>query len=641
MMRIPRVPPVPPLPHHRRTLLRLARWTTIAAIGALSIAAVAARSTPPVEERPVVRGPIGRGPIGPIQTFSIAGVPNDPQPTCTVTAGQFAGWFQSGAPSLNGVVNPANSILFPNNSNCAFYQWSEQMFLWVTSPAPALYGGGGGRIFNSPAFYDVTPLDSTGHRTLIGHAGGLLSNLSLRSAQPGPHGLQLIFDKAGTAFEVEPPKQGPNGKQLILNEKGEEVEIEKSRLEGGKPVFLDKAGNTITRPRPVLAAAPREELALPQKDRLALQENARLAAPPAGAAAAAHLPATPRAQKFVVNGTPVFLNSSGAVIDTEEGQAQDNAVLMAQNGSLVYYITMYNDVNAYFVTALADHALSATQFPTTQAALNPIVSFAAAHGKTFPDPNALTVELKTSWVETAGLANPGSYITMTATIPTYTKSSSSWVASGQKTATLALVGLHFVATAAGHPEMIWATFEHVGNSPDATYAYNSTSGAKTVTQSTAGTWLFAANGATAPFNVAHMTLSGANINVVSSGPSNTLRMKPWGASSDKLPNPLVGSIAASNTEIISIDNSVLSQLAAGDLRANYVMRGAAWTESGNNPDQPFPNGIEVGTSQLANTTMETYQQGSGAFSASVNCFFCHGTNTTVVSHVFGDIKPLF
>jgi hypothetical protein len=632
--RVPQGPQVSPRPHHRRTLVRLARWIPLAAIGVGSIAAVAARSTPPVEARPVEGIPIGRGPIGPLHIFSIAGVPNDPQPTCTVTASQFAGWFQSGAPSLDGVVNPANSLLFPNNSNCAFYQWSEQMFLWVTSPAPALYGGGGGRIFNSPAFYDVSPLDSTSHRTLLSHGGGRISTLSVRSAQPGPHGLQLIFDKAGTAFEVEPPQQGPHGKQLILNDKGEAVEIEKSRLEGGRPVFLDQAGHPIARPRPVLAAAPREALAP--------AVGARLAAPPqAGAAAAPNLRATPRAQKFVVGGATIFLNSSGGVIDTEEGQAVDNAVLMAQNGSLVYYITMYNDVNAYFVTALADHAFSATQFPTTQSALNPIVSFAAAHGRTFPDPDALTVELKTAWVETAGLANPNTYITTTATIPTYTKSSTTWVASGQKTTTLALVGLHFVATAAGHPEMIWATFEHVANAPDATYAYNSTSGAKTVTQNTAGTWLFAANGATAPFNHANMTVNGANINVLSSAPSNTLRMKPWGAGSDKAPNPLVGSAAASNTDIISIDNSVIGQLAAGDLRANYVMRGATWTENGNNPDQPFPSGIEVGTSQLANTTMETYQQGSGAFSTSVNCFFCHGTNTTIVSHVFGDIKPLF
>jgi hypothetical protein len=145
-----------------------------------------------------------------------------------------------------------------------------------------------------------------------------------------------------------------------------------------------------------------------------------------------------------------------------------------------------------------------------------------------------------------------------------------------------------------------------------------------------GAWLFAASGSTGPWNQVHITANGSTINVMLSTPSDTLRMNPWGASSNQPPNPLA-SAAASNTDIISINQSVLTQLTVGDVRANYVMRGSTWTEFGP-PDLPFPSGIEVGTSQLANTTMETYQQGTGTFSRSVNCFFCH---TTSVSHVFG------
>lgn len=83
-------------------------------------------------------------------------VPSDAKAICTVTtngAPAFASWFESGTVTLNGVVKPANSVTFPNTPNCSFYQWSEQMFLWMTSPAPATYGGGGGRIFDSPAFF--------------------------------------------------------------------------------------------------------------------------------------------------------------------------------------------------------------------------------------------------------------------------------------------------------------------------------------------------------------------------------------------------------------------------------------------------------------------------------------------------------
>jgi hypothetical protein len=100
-------------------------------------------------------------------------IPNDALATCTVPPAAFNAFFESGTPSLNGVVNPADSVAFPNNPNCSFYQWSMQMFLWLTSPAPVTYGGGGGRIFDSPAFFDVSPPDQNGQRTFIPHFSGL------------------------------------------------------------------------------------------------------------------------------------------------------------------------------------------------------------------------------------------------------------------------------------------------------------------------------------------------------------------------------------------------------------------------------------------------------------------------------------
>src|ERR1700681_4792149 len=64
-------------------------------------------------------------------------VPTDPVATgCSVSATEFNTWFETGAVTLDGVVKPANSILFPNTPNCSFYKWSEQMFLWLNSPAP-------------------------------------------------------------------------------------------------------------------------------------------------------------------------------------------------------------------------------------------------------------------------------------------------------------------------------------------------------------------------------------------------------------------------------------------------------------------------------------------------------------------------
>jgi hypothetical protein len=560
-------------------------------------------------------------------------VPADAKATCTVTtagAPPFASWFESGTVTLNGAVKPADSVSFPNQPNCSFYQWSEQMYLWLTSPAPATYGGGD-RIFDSPAFYDVSPLDANGDRTLIPHVRGTLSAFDLRAAQVGPHNLPIIFEKSGRMLEIIPPVIAPSGKQLILNESGEQVEIERVTADKeGKPIFLDTAGKTITGARPIL---PLE------------------------------LDKTLIVQKFMMDRIPILLDPFGNVVNVEQGQAGGDGVLQAQNGSLVYYAAMVNDVYAYFLTGTKNGAIPSpngnfgnAKFPTTQTELNTIIAFASAHNKTFPDPNALAVEVKTSWVEAAGLSNLSSYITMQATIPTYDMSNpNQWTPNGQKTVKLAMVGIHVVGSTAGHSEMIWATFEHVNNAPNAEYSYINTNNATiTVPQNTAGNWLFSANNSTGPFNELHMSFVTPNIESVSPftiSPSDTIRWKAWGGASDSRPNPLDTNTAASNTEIISINNSVRGMLASGDVRNNYIMTGSTWTIGGAAPTGFFPNGNQVGTSKLSNTTMETYQQGSNTlFATGTNCFSCHGTNTVRVSHIFctpfnsscpHGLKPLF
>jgi hypothetical protein len=197
------------------------------------------------------------------------------------------------------------------------------------------------------------------------------------------------------------------------------------------------------------------------------------------------------ATKFVVDGIAIFTDPSLAVIDVEQGEAISNGVLEAQTsagGSLIYYATVVNDVYAYYATAVADGKISLVSdgictpaagsvcFPTTGPQLNQIASFATGHA-TFPDANALAIEVKSAWVAAAGLADLGSYITMNATIPTYNPSvpppagTKTLTAAGQQTVQLALVGMHVVGSAAGHPEMIWATFEHVNNAPAGTYSY--------------------------------------------------------------------------------------------------------------------------------------------------------------------------
>lgn len=572
-------------------------------------------------------------------TFAVAqSVPNDAKSLCSVAPATFATWFKTGVATVNGEVLPANSITFPNVPNCSFYDWSEQMFLWLLSPTPSKYGGGGSHIFNSPIFFDVSPPDAMGMRKFIAHTIGRPRFFPVRNAQLGVHNLPVIFDRRGQMFEVVQAPVSETGRSQVLNRGGKLVEVERVNADkAGTVTLFDRAGKVIDVDHKI---APRREV-LRGIDMFEgdtkLEPQAKLVAAPQ-TQVMSKIPLSNKIVRSITIGSTkkiIFIGPNGNVIDTGQGQAGGGEVLMAQNGSLVYYSTTVNDVYAYFRSSFAGAIPANTKFPTTQAQLNPIIAFAATKGKTFPDPEALAIEVKSAWVEASSLANPQDFITVTSTVPTYDMSNpNQWLPNGSKTVKLAMVGMHVVGSAKGHPEMIWATFEHFGNTPNAAYSYkNAANVTINVPQSTAGAWLFAANNAVAPFNVSHMFFS--NPNIVSNVPntisaSNTIRWKAWGTASN------TANAANANSEVISNTASVINQLLVGDIRKNYRMTGATWTIGG-----AAPNGVnEVGTHHLTNSTLETYDQGTSNMANGTNCFSCHGSNSVSVSHVFAATKPL-
>ncbi|HVR45858.1 MAG TPA: hypothetical protein VMT95_04395 [Candidatus Binatia bacterium] len=606
-------------------------------------------------------------------------MPTDAAATCTVAAPTFAKWFASGAPSLNGIVSPDSAQFAIQGTtttpfaNCPFYQWAEQTFLWATSPAPASYGGKG-LVFSSLAFFIVPPADASGKRILLSQIGNTPPTFQLRSAQVGPHGKPVIFSVAGQMLEVALPSQGQ--RPLVRAISRQLVQIAHARLgSNGMPMLLDAHGSTIEAQKLDLRHRTKSSLIV---------------------------------TKFTIDNINVFIGPLNQVIDVEQNEAVDNGVLESQAGSLIYYETLVNDVYAYFATARMDGKMPqpSPRFPTTLGDLERVVAFAQEHKVTFPDINALVVELKTSWVEASTVPDVSSYITTTATIPTYKHTSTKkWTQSGQKTVLMALVGMHVVGAVPGHPELIWATFEHFANAPRDSYTYINSSNSVTTRSidatdppigpnGPAAQWLFATNGATSNnppkkggFNAMHMRYSTPppEINGVSGfivSPSDTIRSKAFGVA-DVVPNPLENCqgpgggrispctpgcpittctsttdlIASANTEIISINNSVQAQLISGDVRANYLLTGATWTPGGVAPNgfsfgDPSDNGNAVGTSFLSNTTMETYQQGTDSTHehSSTNCFTCHqGRNAQGIpllfpnslSHIYGALRPLF
>jgi len=357
---------------------------------------------------------------------------------------------------------------------------------------------------------------------------------------------------------------------------------------------------------------------------------------------------------------------SGKVDDIGEvGQAGEpsHGVLLSQQKALVYYGIHANDVYGYFLSGQkTDGIKGATDFPRNQGDLESVMAYAqSTYGAKMANQGALAIEMKTSWVDASTVPDRSTYVTVNADVPVYTadKTNTSWTSKEHKNKTLALTGIHIVGTVQDHPEFVWATFEHVSNAPDADYYYTNAS-KQTVKQpfSSAGDFLFMANGgAQAGANTPCMWASGETIvaNTVNPTaptaicpggivPSNTVRQAPWGSPAATQTE----SVLKNNTLLLSINNSVRTQLDHGDLRRNYVQVGGIWTTTPpDGGDAPIPdqNGDQSsnlrGSLILSNATMETYTQGR-------NCFDCHSLDKKAkdsfgayeLSHIYSTIDPL-
>jgi hypothetical protein len=547
---------------------------------------------------------------------------------CALTAEEFNSWFNSGSVTLNGIVKPFKSLGFlePNKlpPDCNFLKWSEQTFLWLTSlvsekrrtatPITPLSNTITDRIFDSPAFYDVSPPDAEGNRTFIPHEQGKIRVFSIRDAQTGPNKLPVTFEKkTGRLVEIEKTALSAKGLPMILNTANAETEVVTITMDNGmRPVFKDNRGKVIQNPRPLIRKKTDAKSIV---------------------------------QQFAIGNKFIYLDADGNNIDVELGQADGGDVLMSQNNSLVYYSISVNQLYAYFLTGMKNGYLEediesgkviGNFFPTY--AYNKILQLAATHGKTIEFPEAATIEIKCSWVEAASLPDASKYIKMKAIIPTYDKTNASqWIPNGQKTVELAMVGMHIVGKVAWWPDMLWATFEHINNTPNAAYNYSksiagsATGMAITVPLNTSGQWTFCADASTGTFNVARMHAEGNKIVAnpdFTIDPSNIIRWKPWGTG---------GTDAATNNNLITLNKTVREMLMDGDVRKNYIQIGTTWK----NPD----NFQEKGSTRLANSTMETFMQGTNnSITTGTTCFSCHGPNgddKKAYSHIYYSLKPLF
>ena len=298
------------------------------------------------------------------------------------------------------------------------------------------------------------------------------------------------------------------------------------------------------------------------------------------------------------------------------------SVLMAQNKSLVYTISIVNDVYAFYRTGVWNRRFDGSRFPILMNDLTDVIDYAAENGTTISNRKSFVIELKTTWVQTAGLEqaglDPNKYIKTTVPIPTYDMTHPrKWLSTQQfEMKELALVGIHLVGSLKGHSDMVWASFEHTDNAPVAPFNYMSTSGLKTA-DGNPGPWLLSARNSTGPFNIARMHVTEEQ-NIESDGdqdigPSDTRREHAWGSADN---NPV------HNARVIAINKGTLQKLPDGDVRKHYLLIGATWSSG-------------VGSNLLANTTLETYEQNRA-------CFHCHRGELPggMLSRIYLSIQPL-
>jgi hypothetical protein len=344
------------------------------------------------------------------------------------------------------------------------------------------------------------------------------------------------------------------------------------------------------------------------------------------------------------------------------GQAGGGGVLLSQNKSLVYYGININDVFAGYRQGVLDNQFDdnsklKNNFPTTEADLDAIQK---ANNTIYPDGQALAMEIKTSWVDVDTVQNADRFITIQADVPSYQRTGDTlWpVQTASVKKTLALVGMHVVGSVNGHPELIWATFEHVDNAPQKAYTYTNINGREIkVPFDNSGSWLFAPRNTRDETNVierqsvaksdAPSPAKAGDImanSPLTIGPSPIIRLNPWG----NLPNATTDKQIENATLLVSINSSVMRPLSqVSDVRANYFQVGSIWTSDGSIPlsTDNGDNDKLAGGHHLSNATMETYHQfGNGEdTNKKQNCFGCHGVADTDpvvgngVSHIFDSL----
>jgi hypothetical protein len=338
-------------------------------------------------------------------------------------------------------------------------------------------------------------------------------------------------------------------------------------------------------------------------------------------------------------------------------QAGGRQILVDQNGNPIYYGIHVNQAFADFVKK------NGLQTAQAIVASDPALFFPAG-----------VAEFKSAWQIVEGNTPSDGWITVQTTVPTLSLDTNHRVVENRtvpRAVTVRLLALHAVFTLPGHPEFIWATFEHSAGAPDSQAGDGKRDVAPTTSQNPDpadpenlrdGKPVDAADhvlyhGGTAA-NAANKALDETTIQldaVAQKFPgqqTSIYRMFPASKSNTIEPDDSISSL---NTNVEGLFAS--ASVSPADRRGHYRLVGAVWMDKPehfannvslqNDETSPFakdpnyikditengsdsPLSILAGEDRLSSTAMESFTQGPDSFP---NCFTCHNTQAITLRGV--------
>ncbi len=288
-------------------------------------------------------------------------------------------------------------------------------------------------------------------------------------------------------------------------------------------------------------------------------------------------------------------------------QAGSEELLIDQNGHSVYY-SMY--VNERFFEFIKKNGYA-----------NPAKFYAAPADQSWPLKYGVgALEVKASWKIVPADEDTDGMYTRSAQVRRLIEKDGHIVVDPRPDnkyddVTVALVGFHIAGRVNGHPEAIWATFEHRANAPDLQPGPNANIPIALDKVVSETDFTFFAGGSTASQCNAD---NSATIRLVD--PKNQI-FAPITQACRQYPHG--GGTYQNVDNINSLNDSVHSKLAADQIWQNYDEVGAIWFAANNGlvPNSQAQD-VLTGSIVLSNSTIETYTQ---IDISSNNCFQCHNT----------------